>query len=391
MKSFAGKAQEEIKNLGTVTTETKTALDAIRPQMLAMQTQLDAVDAKSQQRHIAGDRPKSLGELVTEHPDYVERKANDFMGRKKLNIELPTGAFPLSAKTDILESTIGNPTTGVIPHVRLPGIVTMPQQALRLRDVMNVIPQTTGNSYDYVYESTRTNVASPQVEGSAKSQSYYAWLSASGMVRDIAHFINVSKQSLADIPWLRNQIDQNLTYGLKVKEEAEILSGDSTGVHLNGLITAGTAFNTALLHASDGWEYMDILRYAKLQARLAGLATYAPSAMILSPTDVAKIELCKDTTGRYIIGDPKTGVQVVYIWGLPVVESDSIATGTFLVGAFNTAAYLVERQGVSIEISFEHDTHFVKNLACVLCEERIGLAITKATAFIQGSFTTSPS
>jgi len=121
------------------------------------------------------------------------------------------------------------------------------------------------------------------------------------------------------------------------------------------------------------------------------LATYAPSAFVLSPTDCAKLELTKDGFGKYVIGDPKTGTQVSYVWGLPVVESDSITTGTFLVGAFNSAAYLVDRQATSIEISFEHDTNFTKNMATILCEERIGLAITKATAFIRGSFVASPS
>ena len=385
-KGFAAKHSEEVKSLGSASTETKTALDAIRTQMLAIQTQLDAVDAKTQTRVGGVDRPKTLGEMVTEHPDF---KSFNSMGRKGLNLEIPAGAFP-ERKTDILESTIGTGTSGVIGFQRLPGVVGMPQQALRIRDVMNVISQTTGNSYDYVYLSTRTNAPSPQTEGSAKAQSYYAWLSASGAIRDIAHYVNVSKQSLNDLPWLRGQIDDNLTYGLKVKEEAEVLSGDGTGVHLNGLITAGTAFDTTLLTASAGYTYLDVLRWAKLQARLAGLATYAPSAFVLSPTDCAKLELTKDGFGKYVIGDPKTGTQVAYVWGLPVVESDSITTGTFLVGAFNSAAYLVDRQATSIEISFEHDTNFTKNMATILCEERIGLAITKATAFIRGSFTASP-
>lgn len=390
MKGFSAKAQEEIKNLGAVQTETKTALDAIRAQMTDMQTQLDAVDAKTQQKHIGGVEHKTLGQMVTESQEYADRKSNDFVGRKTINIELASGAFPLTTKTDILESTIGTATTGVMPLQRLPGIVTMPQQALRIRDIMNTVPMTTGSSFDFVYQSTQTNVASPQVEGSAKSQSYYAWLSTSGAVRDIAHYINVSKQSLSDIPWLRGQIDSELTYGLKVKEEAEVLSGDGTGVHLNGIITQATSFDTSLLVAAAGYTYLDVLRYAKLQARLAGLATYAPSAFVISPTDMAKIELTKDDQGVYVVGDPKTGTAIPYVWGLPVVESDSITTGTFLVGAFNTAAYLVDRQAVSIEISFEHDTNFTKNLATVLCEERIGLAVTKATAFITGSFTSSP-
>jgi len=159
---------------------------------------------------------------------------------------------------------------------------------------------------------------------------------------------------------------------------------------LNGLITQATAFSTAYLSATLGWTRLDILRYAKLQARLAGLATYPPNAFVLHPTDMAEIELTKDEQGGYIVGDPKMGTAVTTVWGLPVVESDSITAGTFLTGAFNTAARLIDRQQATVEIAYQNDTDFVSNLATILCEERIGLAVMKATAFITGSFTTSP-
>ncbi len=206
--------------------------------------------------------------------------------------------------------------------------------------------------------------------------------------------MDVSKQCLADIPGMRRLIDEDLTYGLKVKEEAEILTSDGSGVHLGaplgGIVTQATAFDTSLLVASDGWERMDILRLAKLQARLAGLATYPPSAFVLNPTDLARIELTKDTTGRYLVGDPITGTPINYIWGLPVVESDSITAGTFLVGAFLNGAVLIDRQEVTIDISYEHNLNYTTNMATILCEERLGLAVIKPTSFVAGSFSTSP-
>jgi HK97 family phage major capsid protein len=266
----------------------------------------------------------------------------------------------------------------------------MAQQELRVRDLMTVANQGTGFSFDWLRQKTRTNVASPQVEASAKSESTYDYETVSGTIRTIAHFLNVSKQALSDLPWLRTQLDSELMYGLKLKEESEILAGSGVGVHLSGIITQATAFDTSLLIAAAGWTRIDVLRMAKLQARLAGLATYAPSGIVLHPTDMARIESTKDTTGLYIVGDPTTGQMVKFVWGLPVVESDSITSGTFLVGAFNTGATLIDREQAGVEISFEHSSNFTSNLATILCEERIGLAVRVPTAFITGSFTTSP-
>ena len=102
--------------------------------------------------------------------------------------------------------------------------------------------------------------------------------------------------------------------------------------------------------------------------------------------------MTKDSYGRYLIGDPKGGsvVAVPTIWNLPVVESDSIAAGTFLVGPFDSAVVLIDRQEMSVEISFEHASNFTANLATVLCEERVGLAVQVPGPFVTGSFSQSP-
>lgn len=387
-KAFAAKASEDIKNIGSVSNETKSSLTAIDQRMIEFQTQLDAIDKRVQDKKLGSQERKTLGQELTEHADFLAAHEGIGMRKKPLYFEFNRSAF---SRKDVLESSLGNATSGVINLTRLPMNYDLAKQALRIRDVMQVRTLTTGNAFDWAKQSTRTNVASPQVEGSAKSESTYNWTTDSAAIRTIAHYVDVSKQSLSDVPWLRGKIDSELIYGLKLKEEAEILSGDGTGVHLSGIITEATAYDTSTLSAALGWERLDILRRAKLQARVAGLASYPPSAFVLNPTDMAEIELTKDTTGRYIVGDPKTGMEVNYVWGLPVVESDSITAGTFLVGAFANAVELVERQGVSVEISFEHGNNFTYNMATILCEERIGIGIAVPGAFITGSFTTSPS
>ena len=62
---------------------------------------------------------------------------------------------------------------------------------------------------------------------------------------------------------MRTVIDSELMYGLLLKEEAEILSGDGTGQHLNGLITQATAYNTGLNVGSD--QRLDQLRHASFK------------------------------------------------------------------------------------------------------------------------------
>jgi HK97 family phage major capsid protein len=391
-KKFVAKADEEFKTLGKSSTDTATALQAVKEQIANVQKQADAIDLKMNQVRFGGhaEEAKSVGELFVESDQIKSEKSGGFMSLRSKDgrIRVPISQF-FPRKSTITTGGIGTQTTGVQQPLRLPGITGLPMQELRIRDLMSVLTMTSGNSFDYVKTATRSNNASPQVEGSAKSESTYTWTSASDTVKTIAHFTNVTRQALDDIPWLQDTINGELMYGLKIKEEAEILNGDGTGQHLNGLLHQATAYNTGLNVTAD--QRLDQLRHAKLQARLAGLGTFAPDGIVLNPTDMQKIELIKSEEGGankgvYIIGDPRTGPAVKLVWGLPVVESDSIAVGAFLVGSFGAGAQLIDRMQAMIEISYEHNVNFTSNLATLLCEERLGMAVRRPESFITGTF-----
>jgi len=403
LKTWQCKAQEEIKSYGAITEATKGALGVITTTVEKLQLQLDAVDKRTQGHPIAVERQKSISQQVVEHKDYLERKQMEWSGFKGQRFDFPNQSFfpelsgpaqmllaTMGIKATITNTGLGSGTAGIsMPLSIEPDPLVLAQQELRIRDIIGKMTMNTGNMFMFAQQSTRTNAASPQVEAAAKAESTYAWTTASGTIKTIAHWTNVSRQALDDITWMRREIDSELRYGLLLKEEAEVLAGSGTGEHLNGIITQATAYASCTYNVS-GDTKIDKLRHAKLQARLAGLATFAPDAYVLNPRDMHDIELIKTeeggaNKGLYIVGDPKTGPAVKFLWGLPVVESDSITYGTFLTGAFRTAATLIDRMLATIEISFENNDNFVKNLATILAEERIGLAVKRPTAFITGS------
>jgi HK97 family phage major capsid protein len=74
------------------------------------------------------------------------------------------------------------------------------------------------------------------------------------------------------------------------------------------------------------------------------------------------------------------------LWGVPVVQSYSFEPGDFLVGAFKLAATLFDREEAQILVSTENQDNFIRNMVTILCEERLGLAVTRPAAFVYGSF-----
>jgi HK97 family phage major capsid protein len=75
------------------------------------------------------------------------------------------------------------------------------------------------------------------------------------------------------------------------------------------------------------------------------------------------------------------------VWSVPLVISPSMAAGSFLVGAFGQSCVLFTRQLLIVEIAFENEDDFVRNLATLRAEERVGLAIPVPAGLIKGTFT----
>jgi HK97 family phage major capsid protein len=81
------------------------------------------------------------------------------------------------------------------------------------------------------------------------------------------------------------------------------------------------------------------------------------------------------------------GVQ--QIWRVPVVSSNSMTEGQFLMGDFAAAARIRDRQTATVEVSLDHSDYRTRNLALVLIEERIGLEIPRPIGLVYGAMSHS--
>jgi HK97 family phage major capsid protein len=90
------------------------------------------------------------------------------------------------------------------------------------------------------------------------------------------------------------------------------------------------------------------------------------------------------------LGDPQT-VVTPSLFGLTVVPTTSITSGTFLVGSGNQAACEIrDRMETIVEISTSHASFFTQNLVAVRCEKRLALVTKRVHSFVTGTFSQSP-
>ncbi len=377
---FNAKAEDALKEAqksGKLSEETKASVDKMATELNAMREAEKTLKAAlgELEQHVAqmplanaAKVVETVGQVVI-NSEALKTFAASVEGGKRLSI--PVNAALLS--TGVAD--------GVVEPQRLPGIDTAPKQRLFIRDL--IAPGRTGApAIFWVQQTGFTNAAKVVPENTAKPYSDIQFATKITPVTTIAHMFKASKQILDDFAQLQSTVDAEMRYGLKYVEEQEILFGDGTGVHLHGIVPQATAFAAAF--AVEQQNGIDDLRLAMLQAQLA---RFPASGHVLHFIDWAKIELTKDTLGRYILANP-AALTGPTLWGLPVVATEAPAfQGKFLTGAFNAAAQLFDREDANVVISTENADDFEKNMISIRCEERLALAVKRPEAFIYGSFT----
>lgn len=370
VKAIAEEALGKAKSGEELATALKEKADEALNSVNGLRAKLDDLEQRAAREGGDGEEAKSFGERFVE-----DERVKAFLANE-----------PTSGRVDArFKATISSATTNAagsagagVQTTRLPGILELPQRRMTVRDLLSQ-GRMDGSTLEYVRETGFTNSAAPVAELAAKPESDLRFDLVSTSAKVIAHWMKASRQILSDFAQLRSVIDQRLMYGLAFAEENQLLNGDGTGQNLNGIIPQATAF-TAPITITTPTE-IDNLRLAMLQAELA---LFPSTGVVLNPKDWARIELEKDTTGRYIIGNPQGTISPT-IWGLPVVTTQAIAEDKFLAGAFKLGAQVFDRWDARVEVGYVNDD-FTKNLVTILAEERLALAVYRPEAFVFGDF-----
>jgi HK97 family phage major capsid protein len=372
--SEAEKALKQAREAGELSAETKNSVDKLATTFNSLNTAHTELKARLGElegeftrlpRGAQSQKAESLGATVIKSQALKDFAAS-VEGGKRVNV--PVNAALLSA--DI--------PAGVVEPQRLPGIDVLPKQRLFIRDLITG-GRTTSPAIFWVQQTGFTNAARVVAENTTKPYSGISFEPKMTAVSTIAHMFKASKQILDDFTQLMGQIDAEMRFGLKYAEEAEVLFGDGTGVHLHGIVPQAQDFEPAF--TVERQNSIDVLRLAMLQAQLARLPA---TGHVLHFTDWARIELTKDEIGRYILANP-LGLAGPVLWGLPVVATELAAfLGKFLTGAFRDGAQLFDREDANVVISTENADDFEKNMISIRCEERTALIVKRPEAFIFG-------
>lgn len=362
------------ETVNTNSSETKAAIakaeDAVK-KLEGVSASILEIEQKMLDRVTRGNEsPKSLGQIVAASDGYKNFAAKN------------TRHMSVQANTIIGQegSPAVNSDTLVAPQ-RLDGIIAGAFRSLRVRDAL---PSgvTTSNAIEYTREATMTNNAAETAEGATKPESALTFELLTSPVATIATFIKASKQVLEDSSMLASYIDNRLTFMVDYRYDSQLVNGNGTGQNISGILRAG---NYTAFTATTGENALDAINRMIQAVRVAD---YVPTAVMLNPADWGAIERIKNGTGddRYVIGNPASSLGAV-LWGLPVVVSAAVPSGTAIVGDFTRAYQVFNRMGTIVEMFEQDDTNVQENLVTIRAELRGCLATYVPAAVQAGAIT----
>ena len=225
-----------------------------------------------------------------------------------------------------------------------------------------------------VASGDRTAGAAPVAPGAIKPQATVSYQDAVATPTVVAAWTKVNKATLMDVGQLQLRIQNRLIAGVSAAIEAQIISGDGTGVNLLGLLNQSGVANVPHVGGSLAPD-------AVLDGIVACLAVGAkPNVIALSLTDWASLLKTKTGADNEYIGSPFLSTAQA-LWGVSLLPAIGVPSGRCLVGDTQIGLTLLWREGIHALISDSDSDDFTRNRATILVESRVALATWVPAAF----------
>jgi HK97 family phage major capsid protein len=366
-----------------------------------IQEQVDNIEKETKARlYELGDKGETLDEKIKSLVTGDEWKA---MAKAAKNSSASQSFEIEKAANDLLTSDWTADTGAVgLPQMQIPGVTKHPWKATPIFASVGKRTVGMGHEVSYTEELSRSDAAALKAEGSQYAQSGATWITKVLSFYDIGHYVKVTRESLEDAEYIRQEINDLLQMGLLAKLESLLYSGSGSST-IKGVYTSAKTFNrsqgvTAIANPS----MRDVLMAAKLQVAkgvnaIAGDSNadsnktgYMANLALLGKSSAYNIVTEKDDIGRPLVDSIDT-------WrpgGMSVAESEYVteteAQKDFVVGAFNKAMLYLKRN-LTIETGYDGND-FTYGMTTLRASIRGNLLIKSLEeyGFVKGDFETAP-
>ena len=281
---------------------------------------------------------------------------------------------PIGSKTSVERSIIADPWGSVsgrddVTFPQVVGYVTNPDQPTAFLDTLAVAPATS-DVVTYVSETGFTNAAAARLAGASTAESDLTFSKVALPVANVAHYIRIAEETLADAPALSQLIDRRGVSGVRRKMNEGLLNVSDQSNSVKSVVAAATELEYS-------GSLIDGILSAKTDIEELG---FTATTVVMSPATFEAVATSREGsgTGAYLAGGP-FGASTRTIWGLNIVVDAQLdgAVDALVYDASGATLYVRDAADVAT------DRDLSTNLVTVRVQTRAQVAVTQPEAFIK--------
>jgi HK97 family phage major capsid protein len=338
---------------------------------------LEAIDLASKAAEQYGDlaegedspdaprKRQSLGQAFIASGAYTNRAAKT------------TAHLDLDIRNELFERTDGwDPESLRTGHVDL-----SPEPRLSVLDFVPQIP-TTQSAVKFMRETTFDDSAvAEKSEGGTYGEADLDLTEVSLPVEKIPVWLPITDEQLEDVPQAEAYVNSRLVYMARKRLNTQILQGDGSTPNLEGTENVSNIQTQAL--GADPIPDALYKLFVKIQDDTDGATSGGdadPSAVFIRPSAWQDVALLRTADGIYIWGHPsQTGPRT--IWGVPVVTTNAVSSGSAVTGDYAAHSYLAVKRGIDVQVTNSHSTFFIEGKQAIRADMRVCMVHLRPSAF----------
>ena len=282
-------------------------------------------------------------------------------------------SFDLNLKQTVGTSNIADTTIST----RVPGIGAIPFRRRFLEDVFVGVPVGDGNGNNLVYtdQANVTRAANNIAECAAyPTLSDIDWIEKSCKIEKIGDSIKVCIESMDDFDFVEGEIRNLLLTAVDQRVDSQLLLGDGVTPNIKGISLSASTFAAGDFALDIPKPSMfDLIDVVQSQIATVGLGMYAANVALVNPVDLTKLRATKDDNGQWISA-PYSSDGGLTVAGVTLIENTLVPQNEMYV--FDSSkATIHNRKTLSINMAFENEDDFNKDLVTIKASRRLALLI----------------
>lgn len=216
--------------------------------------------------------------------------------------------------------------------------------------------------------------------GDTTHTSKITWKVRTMQITKVRDFVDVCIDMMDDYDFVEGEIRSLVDTDVRLQVDSQLLLGDGVYPNINGVASVASTFaagSYALLVQAP--TLIDLIRVSACQISDFGQNNkFQANVVLINPIDACLLTLEKDLNNNYLIPNWITN-DGVNIGSVRVITNQLVPVNELYI-MDSTKGTVYSRKGITVELGFENNDNFEKEIVTVKAYERLNLRVRNVDA-----------